>query len=110
MNTTTNPKIVHFKAWTCVPIWAQYSNGRRALRLIDAETGEAIATCTVNLPDEFLDMDEVIIKSYEENEGMHEALVKAEIIYPAHRRIQTGWVTCGVCKLVDTDLSGPEEL
>jgi hypothetical protein len=100
-NTNTNLKTVQFKQWTCFPRWQKYANGRPALQLVDAETGEAIAKATVNLPDEWLDTDEIIIKSYEENLGMMEALVQAGIVHPAHRRIQTGWVTVGVCRLVN---------
>lgn len=46
-----------------------YSNGRLAIRAIDCDTGEPIATLTVNLPDVPLAPDEVLIKDYGENEG-----------------------------------------
>jgi hypothetical protein len=90
---------VRFKHWDCVGLWHRYSNGRFALQLVDADTGEPIATATVNIPPEPLEDGEIIIKSYSENEGMVDALVKAGVIEKPHRAIKTGWVQADVAML-----------
>lgn len=93
--------IIRFKNWVCVPRWHQYANNYRlALRLVDAVDGQPIATATVNIADEYLDENELIIKNYEENEGIVDALVKAKIIAPPHRLVKAGFQTCGVARLL----------
>jgi hypothetical protein len=75
-----------------------YANGRRAIRIVDAEDGAAVMTATVNMPDEHLEPDEVIIKNYSENEGCLPFLVANGVVSPAIR-----WITHGmaVVKLLD---------
>ena len=73
---------VQFKQWKCHLVIGEYSNNRIALTLIDAMDGQPIATATVNLPDNTLTEGCVYIKDYSENEGMVDALIKADIIYP----------------------------
>lgn len=94
---------VKFKQWDCTPTFGQYrDNDRTAIKLIDAETGEPIATATINLPECQLGDDEVIIKDYSENEGMLDALVKANIVEATGMMVQSGHVTCPVVKLIIT--------
>lgn len=50
----------------------QYPNGRFALMLIDATTGEELFVATVNIPDIILQPDEIIIKNWSENQGILE--------------------------------------
>jgi hypothetical protein len=94
-------KIIQFKEWTCKLElgWYEHS-GRIALDLIDAENGEPVATCTVNIPDYDLPDGYVIIKDYSENEGMLDALMNAGIVGEPKGWIQTGFVTVPVCKLL----------
>jgi len=98
-------QIVRFRDWVCRPVWTEYANGRMALRLVDAETGEPIATASVNVPEEPLAEDEICIKTWSENEGMEESLVAANIIKPAHRYIKLGWVTGYICRLTGGTLA-----
>jgi hypothetical protein len=69
-------KTVKFKKWDCVIVYAQYSNGRTAIQLKDDNDGSPVATATINVPDVYLEKDEVIIKDYSENEGMLDTLVR----------------------------------
>lgn len=89
---------IKFKQWVCAPSWAQYSNGRPALVLVDAD-GERIAVATVNMPEVYLEDGEVLIKDYNENVGMTDALVEAGIIDPPHRTVPAGWVSADVARL-----------
>ena len=73
---------ITFKNWKCKLKLAFYYNGRKAIKLVDAGTGEPIATATVNMPDQILKENWVFIKDYSENEGMTDALIKHGIIKP----------------------------
>jgi len=91
-------KTIHFKEFTGEARFAEYSNGRIAIQMID-EHENPIATCSINLPDEPMLEGEVAIKDYSENEGMLVALSDAEIIHPPHRWIQSGFVRVPICNL-----------
>lgn len=84
-------KTVMFKDWKCVVTKAEYGNKATALLLDDAEDGEPIATATVNLTSESIDIrkyitsdvlpkNEAYIKTWSENGGLLEALIEAEIV------------------------------
>jgi hypothetical protein len=92
--------LVKFKQWTCDVMLLRYQNGRPALQLMDAATGEPIAKATVNLPDEYLPPNEVFIKNYGENEGILQSLIDAKIVAPAHRIVATGHSHVGQCRLI----------
>lgn len=92
-----------------VPKLNKYSNGRTAIQyemLVEKEPYksrgwmEPACTATVNLPDEDLEADEVIIKSYSENQGLYEEMLKAGHIGPELRRVRCGHMTAPVCKLL----------
>ena len=78
-----------------------YENGRRAIRLIHADDGDVVATATVNLPDKPLGDDEVLIKTWSENEGMLEFLTKNEIVVDLNRSHTAGaYARAAICKLL----------
>lgn len=91
---------VQFKQWNCILKWGEYGNGRAALQLMDADVGDLVMTATVNLPEEDLEDNEVFIKDYSENDGILEVLVNAGIIEDTGRRVQTGFVTIPVCRVL----------
>lgn len=91
---------VKFRDWNCNVIFKQYSNERIAITLDEIETGEPIAIATINLPNVPLAQDHVIIKDYSENEGMYNTLLSAGIISEEVNRVQTGFVTAPICKLL----------
>lgn len=74
-------------------------DGSLALLLTDPETGELIAVASVMAEDEVVDEGYVVIKSYSENEGMYEWLLKNNIIKKAERWIQLGFALCPVCEI-----------
>lgn len=80
--------------------WGNYSNGRRALRLIDQEDGLPVMTVTVNVPDEELAENELIIKNYSENEGVLDFLLENDIVGPVKRTVFVGRMECPVVDLL----------
>ncbi len=97
MKTTTT---VQFKKWNCILVLGQYNNGRTAIQLKSSIDGSPVAVATINVPDVYLEKDEVIIKDYSENEGMLDTLVSHGIVEPTGRRVKSGFIECEVCKLV----------
>lgn len=94
-------KRVNYKGSDCWLIQSQYGyGGSPALQLIDAQDGEPVATCTVNMPDYNLAEGEICIKDYSENEGMLDFLVKEGIVEDTGKRLQSGYVTIPVCRLL----------
>jgi len=91
----------NFHKW--IPNILTYPNKRYAIGYCSiAEEGYPEFECaaTVNIPDEPLEDDEVIIKDYSENEGIYNMMVAAGHISPAIRYVNTGFVTCPICKLL----------
>lgn len=76
-----------------------YANKRIAIELTEAETGELMCIATVNIPDVHIEVGQVIIKDYSENEGIFKTLCKAGIIEPTGKSISTGMVTCPIGRL-----------
>lgn len=106
------PKRIQFKDWDCELIKDEYvGNGRTALELVawedkpeeDIYKGEPISTCTINMPEVPLGVDEVIIKDYSENDGMLRTLLDAGVVELSGRSVQTGFVTCPICILKEID-------
>jgi hypothetical protein len=95
-----NSKQIKFKDWICEVQIRQYKNDRVALELIDAEDGMSVATASVNIPEASLKDDEILIKSWSENEGMTNVLIKAGIIGPAIGQVPTGFVHATKHKLL----------
>lgn len=86
--------LVKFKKWVCRADIGEYKNGNPAIKLIDTESKHSgdklVAIASTNI--EGLARDEIAIKDYNENEGIYDALLKAEIIMPMHRYTQSGYV------------------
>lgn len=96
---------VKFKQWDCVAVPGKYSNGRKAIQLIDAEDYECVAVATVNLPDSPLEDDNVFVKDYSENLGMAIALIKSDVIYSgAQEIVHSEWLTIYAYKLTEKAL------
>ena len=93
-------KQVVFLGLTCDLHFAQYGNGRTAIQLNVAETGEPMATATVNIVDAHVEPGEVIIKDYSENEGMLKVLCDAEIISKPKRAAKSGHIIAPICDLL----------
>ena len=97
---------VKFKEWNCITQGAYYSNGNKAIKLVDAEDGDLITTATVNMVEEKIDNDTVFIKDYAENSGMTETLINADIIKASIiNSVKTGYVTVESFKLTKKALN-----
>ena len=83
-------KTVKFKQWDCIIEVVNYAYGGKCIKLIDSNDHEPIATATSWIPD--TNEDELAIKDYSENQGMYKCLLEADIITPAHRFIDNGFV------------------
>jgi hypothetical protein len=77
---------------------AKYANKRVALLLNDDE-GQ-VACATVNMPEIDLQPDEVIIKTWSENEAMLDFLIHNHIVADTGREVQAGYEKARVCKLL----------
>lgn len=78
---------------------SKYTNGRKALMLVDASDGCPYATATVNLPDVLLEDNEILVKDYSENEGILNFLTENNIVVPTDKGVQSGHVWIPVCIL-----------
>jgi len=76
------------------------SDGGLALELWSADDGRRVAKVTICL-DYPLGVDEVIIKSYSENEGMLEWLISEGLVVDTGKRVTTGFVECAVVKITE---------
>ena len=94
-------KLVRFKEWVCELQFGKYhGNHRTAIELVCHNTGELIATATVNVPSIELKENEVIIKDYSENQGMFQALFNAGIVKLNRIDTQSEWVDFHICELL----------
>lgn len=91
---------ITFKKWNCFARLKSYSNGRIAIQLLDNISNELIAVATINLPDQFLNSNEVFIKNWSENEGILKSLQQANIIGPVIESVETEFVKAQKCKLL----------
>ena len=93
--------------YPCIIEFAQYRNGQISIKLADADTGDPAATATACL-DGVIDIDwqsndfkgVTAIKDYAENEGMFKALIKAGIIEPTGKVIQTEYVAFPLARVL----------
>lgn len=84
----------NFHNWT-PEVEIYQTTGRIAIGYMTEEDGypETAAIATVNVPDIYLEPDEVLIKNYSENEGIMELMVKAGHIGPILSHHHLGHVT-----------------
>lgn len=79
----------------------KYGNNRLALLMVDALNKEPVTTVTVNIPEAPLNDDEIIVKSYSENEGMLEYLVENDLVEDTGKFIPTGFVVVNIVKMTE---------
>lgn len=79
-------------------VFRRYQTGNIAMALY-TETNEPWSNATTNV--DGLGVTEVAVKDYAENHGLYEDLLKAGIINPAHRTIESGYVKIPVCSLTE---------
>ena len=91
---------INFKGTDCILHKLKYVNGRTALELTEAETGESFLTVSKNIPTENLSSNEIIIKDYSENDGILRCLAEIGVISYPKRWITQGWVSLPICDLL----------
>ncbi|MEN8196754.1 MAG: hypothetical protein ABFS30_09595 [Pseudomonadota bacterium] len=84
----------------CEVVFDHYENGNVALSLIDKERREPYGRASVNIRNVVLPPDQVLIKTWSENQGMLEALVTAGIVEPTARTIPVEFSDATVCRLL----------
>jgi hypothetical protein len=100
---TVNYKTIRRMKWNdfnCNVVRNSYSNGRIALQLFDSEDGMPVATATVNIPEYDLKEDQVLIKSWSENAGLADALVREGFIGPEISKVNAGHAYATLHKLL----------
>ena len=90
-----------YSEYTVILTGGTYANGRKAIRILDAEDGLPVMTATVNLPEVDLKDDEVIIKNYSENEGCLPFLITNGVVSAVERWVGHGMAV--VKLLIDVD-------
>lgn len=78
----------------------KYGNKRLALELRDLE-GQPYARITLNDPSIALAEDEIIVKSYSENEGILEWLKEHNMVSDPIKWIACGFIKCPIVELYD---------
>lgn len=76
-----------------------YENNDRVALELSLEDGETWCIATVNMPEIALESDEVIIKTYSENEGVLECLMNANVISAPLRFVPAGYSQAPIVKL-----------
>jgi len=79
-----------YSEYTVILTAGTYANGRKAIRILDAEDGLPVMTATVNVPEAHLEPDEIIIKNYSENEGCLPFLITNGVVSPVERWVGHG--------------------
>jgi len=83
---------VKFLGHVCDVEVTTYRNGRTALILNDAATGDEVTVATVNIPGIPVTPGEALIKDYSENEGVLKALEDAGWVKPTGEKVHSGFV------------------
>ena len=93
-----NPTIF-FGGYACEMQLSHYTNGNKAISLVDTRDGSPVATATVNLDGGELSANEVMVKDYSENKGMLAALRDSKVVENIVDVMQSGYVDIPVVTL-----------
>jgi len=75
-----------------------------ALKLFVLPDWEPYCTLTVNIPGTFLEKDEVLIKTWSENEPIANFLRNGDIFEDTGKRVRTGYVRAEIWRFKDPNL------
>jgi hypothetical protein len=100
-------KVVTFNDEKCGIIVSSYASGHIMMHLVSCEDGTPYARATLNINNVPVIPYMVVIKSYSENDGLYEALLKAKIIKPCERKMAIGFNFAMMCFL---DMPEPPKL
>jgi hypothetical protein len=89
---TTHDAFIHVQKYVTNP---------NAIRLsIHSESEGLLCVATSNIDNYIPEPGNVFIKNWSENEGVYEALLKANVIGPVIRKIPAGFTEAYECKLI----------
>lgn len=77
----------------------RYTTGRKGFWLVDNTNNKHLMTCTVCISTSKVNDNEVMIKDYDDNAGIYNALLKQNFIFPYIRKVEIGSNKALVCKL-----------
>ena len=76
------------------------NNGRTAIHAVEEETGEPYCDVTVNIDHILLRDDEIILRDYGHQSGMHKELQDQGIVGPKLYPARSGHIEATVCRLL----------
>jgi len=79
---------------------AYFGNGRLAIQAVDCVDGEPYGTLTCNIPDVFLKNNEILVKTWSENEGLAKAARESGLFRDTGKRVSTGFVQAEVWEVL----------
>ncbi len=114
MDIRNFPQVL-FKSWLCRVVPTKYTNtGSLALMLKEVDTGESIATATINMIDDdaqaLIDKHfgyeqiPVYIKDYSENQGMLVALQEAGVVSDVVEYFHSGYIRVPLVVITNQEL------
>ena len=114
MDIRNFPQVL-FKSWLCRVVPTRYTNtGSLALMLKEVDTGESIATATINMVDDdaqvLIDKHfgyeqiPVYIKDYSENQGMLVALQEAGVVSDVVEYFHSGYIRVPLVVITNQEL------
>lgn len=101
MPENRNPIEVNHIGYPCIVKFLRYrAGGAIAIRLEHRKDHDTVAVATVNMPEVSIGENQVIIKTWSENEGILETLERVGVLRSTGRRIQAGFAAAEVCDLL----------
>ena len=101
---------VMWHGWTCEVVFNRYANGDRlAISLVGSEErtgddppfpGESVMRVTTNATEVELAPDEVLVKTWSENDGILEVMEEAGILQYTGRDVALGYAIASVCRVL----------
>jgi hypothetical protein len=92
---------VNHAGYPCIVQFSRYpAGGAIAICLVHRDDYDPVAVATVNMPEVSIGENQVIIKTWSENEGILETLEQAGVLRSTDRGIQAGFAVAEVCDLL----------
>ena len=79
---------------------ATYHNGRPAIQLVTISDGEPFGTLTCNIPEYNLEENEILVKTWSENEEMAKCCLQSGFFKDTGKRVPTGFMEAQVWKIL----------
>lgn len=97
IKTFLSDKVIDFNGFKCYAKIRPYNNGHVYMHLHDCQDDQPIARVSLMIDEIPIVPNMIIVKSYSENDGMYESLLKAGIVKPCERKYPIGNVFAHIC-------------